>query len=82
MRIELGTLVSQNGRAIPFPFHSKIFWSRKVQGKGYLKLTCKSTTLLPEARVGGHGYSSPFVCLFVYFESTHLDVTALRLRHG
>ncbi len=32
--------------------------------------------------MGGHGYSSPLVCLFVYFESTHLDVTALRLQHG
>ena len=28
--------------------------------------------------MGGHRYSSLLVCLFVYFESTHLDVTALR----
>ncbi len=54
--------------------------------------------LLPEARVGGHGYSSRFVCyprrvgghgyssrlvcLFVTHESTHLAATALRLQHG
>ncbi len=33
--------------------------------------------------VGGHGYSSPLVCLFVRLfvisESTHLDIIALRL---
>ena len=37
-------------------------------------------------RLGGHGYSSLlvclFVCLFVIGFSTHLDVTALRLQHG
>ncbi len=42
--------------------------------------------LLPEARVGGHGYSSPsvclFVCLFVRSEPAHLDAIALRLQHG
>ena len=27
--------------------------------------TCTETVLLPEARVGGHGYSSMLVCLFV-----------------
>ena len=38
--------------------------------------------LLPEARVGGHGYSSRLVCLCVACESTHLDAIALRLQHG
>ncbi len=33
-------------------------------------------------RVGGHGYSSRLVCLFVTHESTHLAATALRLQHG
>ena len=46
--------------------------------------------------MGSHGYSSLLVCyprrawaatgivvcLFVYSESTHLDITALRLQHG
>ncbi len=35
-------------------------------------------TLLPEARVSGHGYSSPFVCLFV-IESAYLDLIAVSL---
>ena len=35
-----------------------------------------------EARVGGHGYSSLLVCLFVMGFYTHLDATALRLQHG
>ncbi len=39
-------------------------------------------TLLPEACVGGHGYSSLLVCLCVTCESTHLDAIALRLQHG
>ncbi len=39
--------------------------------------------LLPEARVGGHGYSSLSVCLFVCnFQSAHLAAVALRLQHG
>ena len=37
--------------------------------------------LLPEARVGGHGYSR-LVGLCVACESTHLDAIALRLQHG
>ncbi len=38
---------------------------------------------LPEARVGGHEYSSLSVCLFVCsFQSAHLAATALRLQHG
>ncbi len=43
-------------------------------------------SLLPEARVGGHGYSSLlvclvclFVCLFVMLGSAHLAATALHL---
>ncbi len=32
--------------------------------------------------VGGHGYSSRLVCLFVTHESAHLAATALRLQHG
>ncbi len=31
---------------------------------------------LPEARVGGHGYSSRLVCLFVISGSAHLAATA------
>ncbi len=46
----------------------------------YTCYTC-SLLLLLEARVGGHGYSSPLVCLFVTGESTHLGVIALRLQH-
>ncbi len=42
--------------------------------------------LLPEARMGGHGYSSLlvclFVCLFVTGISTHMGTTALRLQRG
>ncbi len=38
-------------------------------------------SLLPEARVGGHGYSSRLVCLSVTHESAHLAATALRLQH-
>ncbi len=42
-----------------------------------------SSQLLPEARVGGHGYSSLSVfCLSVTHESAHLAATALRLQHG
>ena len=36
--------------------------------------------LLPEARVGGHGYK--YVGLFITGISTHLDAIALRLQHG
>ncbi len=32
--------------------------------------------------MGGHGYSSRLVCLFVMRESAYLDVIALRLQHG
>ncbi len=45
-------------------------------------VVCWFVCLLPEARVGGHGYSSLLVCLFVTGISTHLDATALRLQHG
>ncbi len=46
-----------------------------------------ATQLLPEARVGGHGYSSLLVCVFVCLsvhdsEWAHLAATALRLLHG
>ncbi len=37
-------------------------------------------------RVDGHGYSSllvcVFVCLFVFSESTYLDLIAVQLQHG
>ena len=52
-----------------------------AEGLHFSALVC----LLPEARVGGHGYSSLlvclFVCLFVTSISTHLDAIALRLQH-
>ncbi len=46
----------------------------------------QSVGLLPEARVGGHGYSSMLVvclsvCLFVCHRYIYSD-TALRLQHG
>ncbi len=41
------------------------------------------SSLLPKARVGGHGYSSMSVFLFVCsFQSAHLAAIALRLQHG
>ena len=32
--------------------------------------------------MGGHGYSSRLVCLFVISEPAHMDATAVRLQHG
>ncbi len=50
----------------------------------YVHLCRSCKWLLPEARVGGHGYSSLSVCLFVCrdSESAHLAAIALRLHHG
>ena len=76
----------------PTPYQISFKKSNEQDSKTTIqKTTVKKVTIekvdgkfLPETRVGAATgiVVCWFVCPFVYSESTHLDVTALRLQHG